>query len=82
MSPQLTSFQDQQEFEQAAVMLVGAIVSSNKSQTTIALSGGSTPKAIYALLAKQPVDFSNVTFYEVDERYVPRDHPNSLAYWY
>ncbi len=58
-------------------MLVGAIVSSNKSQTTIALSGGSTPKAIYALLAKQPVDFSNVTFYEVDERYVPRDHPNS-----
>lgn len=41
------------------------------------LSGGSTPKAIFAELARSGVDWSNVHFWWGDERYVPYDHPDS-----
>jgi 6-phosphogluconolactonase len=46
----------------------------------VALAGGSTPKAAFALLAstyKDRVDWSNVQFYFGDERMVPPDHPDS-----
>lgn len=36
-----------------------------------ALSGGSTPEPAYALLAQAALDWSNVTFALVDERFVP-----------
>lgn len=46
---------------------------------TVALSGGSTPKSLYALLAEQYGNFSwNRTFlFFGDERHVPPDHPDS-----
>lgn len=43
------------------------------------LSGGSTPKAIYAQLAKGGLDWSNVHLWWGDERFVPSDHPDSNA---
>lgn len=47
----------------------------------IALPGGSTPGAAYALLAQAPrvrrVDWSQVEFFWGDERAVPPDHPES-----
>jgi 6-phosphogluconolactonase len=47
----------------------------------VALSGGSTPKRVYPLLATQPrvgaVDWSRVEFFWCDERAVPPDHPES-----
>ena len=47
----------------------------------IALSGGSTPLPVYALLAAPPrvgaVDWSRVEFFWGDERCVPPDHPES-----
>ena len=47
----------------------------------VALAGGSTPKAMFALLAAQPlrsrVDWSSVRFFFGDERCVPPDHPDS-----
>jgi 6-phosphogluconolactonase len=47
----------------------------------VALSGGSTPKAVYPLIAKQPrrdeVDWSAVEFFWGDERAVPPDDPES-----
>jgi 6-phosphogluconolactonase len=47
----------------------------------IALSGGSTPKPLYAMLGASPLreqlaEFP-VTWVVVDERYVPIDHPDS-----
>jgi 6-phosphogluconolactonase len=50
---------------------------------TIALSGGSTPKPLYAMLGTSPLreqlaDFP-ITWVVVDERYVPIDHPDSNA---
>jgi 6-phosphogluconolactonase len=49
---------------------------------TVALSGGSTPKALYALLARdeemrQQVPWDKVYFFWGDERQVPPYHPDS-----
>ena len=48
---------------------------------TVALSGGSTPRALYSLLAGQTfeplVPWSRVYFFWGDKRCVPSDHPDS-----
>jgi len=48
---------------------------------TISLSGGSSPKKLYQLLADEPfhhgIDWNKVYFFFGDERYVPKDHPDS-----
>ena len=48
---------------------------------TVALSGGSTPRALHTLLASPPyqeqVDWSKVQFYWGDERFVPPDDAES-----
>jgi 6-phosphogluconolactonase len=49
---------------------------------TVALSGGSTPRAVFSLLADDPalrsrIDWKNVRFFWGDERHVPADHPDS-----
>ena len=46
-------------------------------QCTIALSGGSTPKALYEALAKQNLPWEKIHVFWGDERYVPPDHPDS-----
>lgn len=38
------------------------------------LAGGSTPKATYELLASAPIDWSRLTLWVSDERWVPMDH--------
>ncbi len=47
----------------------------------VALSGGSTPKAVYRLLAIDPfrsrVQWDRIDFFWGDERHVPADHPDS-----
>lgn len=48
---------------------------------TVALSGGSTPKAMFALLASEPyrneIDWAHVYIFWGDERCVPPEHPDS-----
>ncbi len=50
---------------------------------TVALAGGSTPKALYLLLANEQepyraeLDFGTIHFFWGDERHVPPDHPDS-----
>jgi 6-phosphogluconolactonase len=50
-------------------------------QFTVALSGGSTPRGLYALLAapecRNRVDWFRVHLFWGDERCVPPDHPES-----
>lgn len=49
-----------------------------KGRFAVALSGGSTPKAIYAALAKsKKVDWSKVWLFWSDERAAPPTHPES-----
>ena len=45
---------------------------------SVALSGGSTPKCLYTLLATQfDVPWDGICFFFSDERHVPPDHPDS-----
>src|SRR5258707_14540337 len=53
-----------------------------KGSFSVALAGGSTPKALYGLLAGNPllqakVPWSKIRFFFGDERHVPPDHPES-----
>jgi 6-phosphogluconolactonase len=52
-----------------------------KSTFRVSLSGGSTPKALYELLAsdefKSRFPWARVSWYWGDERFVPQDHPES-----
>lgn len=43
----------------------------------IALAGGSTPRALYALLAQSQAEFARWHVYFGDERAVPPEHPDS-----
>jgi 6-phosphogluconolactonase len=52
-----------------------------RGRCVLALTGGSTPRLVYPLLASPPrvgaVDWSGVEFFLGDERAVPPDHPDS-----
>ncbi len=50
---------------------------AERGQATIALSGGSTPKPLYAALASQPLPWEKVHVFWGDERYVPPTHGDS-----
>jgi 6-phosphogluconolactonase len=54
---------------------------SRSGRFTVALSGGSTPKGLYASLAtpeyRHRIDWSRVHLFWGDERCVPADHPES-----
>jgi 6-phosphogluconolactonase len=52
-------------------------VCSERGAAHIALSGGSTPKRTYELLAEQPVDWTGVHLWFADERCVGPDDPES-----
>ncbi|MGB1814447.1 MAG: 6-phosphogluconolactonase [Rubripirellula sp.] len=45
----------------------------------VALSGGSTPKRIYELIAQCKLDWNNIHWFWGDERNVPVDHADSNA---
>jgi len=56
---------------------------AQRGSFTVALSGGSTPKALFELLAdpnepfRDQITWSNIHFFWSDERHVPPDHPDS-----
>jgi 6-phosphogluconolactonase len=54
---------------------------AGRGACSIALSGGSTPRALYHLLASDPwrkrFEWSRIELFQVDERVVPIDHPDS-----
>src|SRR4051812_16912249 len=58
---------------------IGHAAISERGRFTVALSGGSTPRSLYSLLAKDHADFDwNRTFlFFGDERHVPPDHADS-----
>lgn len=67
-------------FEAAAAEFAaqaGQAVRAN-GRFTVALSGGSTPKTLYSLLATKPgIPWDKICFFWGDERHVPPDHPDS-----
>ena len=72
----------QELFEAAAEEIVraGNQAVAERGRFTIALSGGSTPEKLYALLAtnaRGALPWDKVFFFWGDERHVPPDHPDS-----
>jgi len=63
-------------FRDAAAAAIG-----QRGRFTVALSGGNTPRALYALLASPPfwheIDWARTHVFWSDERCVPPDHPDS-----
>src|SRR6266849_997305 len=69
-----------QELFQAAAAEFIALASAairDHGKFTVALSGGSTPKSLYSLLAKATLSWEKIFFFWSDERHVPPDHPDS-----
>jgi 6-phosphogluconolactonase len=52
---------------------------AGRGHALLAVSGGSTPKAFFACLAQQALDWANVQVTLVDERWVPDTDPRSNA---
>ena len=82
MSPLL--FPDADALAYAAaldLMERSAAAIADRGVFTLALSGGSTPKKLYALLGKDPAfatfPWAKTELYFGDERHVPPDHPES-----
>src|SRR5262245_46699314 len=54
---------------------------TQRGRFSLALSGGTTPRKLYARLAQEPyrsrIDWSRVDFFWGDERCVPPDHADS-----
>ena len=73
-----------QIFENSRELAHGAaehfVALAQQDRFTVALSGGSTPKILYQLLAeefREQVPWPNTHFFWSDERHVPPDHPDS-----
>ncbi|HEY2068830.1 MAG TPA: 6-phosphogluconolactonase [Rhizomicrobium sp.] len=60
----------------AAEWLMERIASSN-GPFRLALSGGSTPRLLYQLLAKETLPWDRLELFWGDERFVPHDDPDS-----
>jgi 6-phosphogluconolactonase len=62
-----------------AIIARGNQAIAERGRYTLALSGGSTPKPVYKLLAErqEALDWSKVMLFWSDERTVPPNHPDS-----
>jgi 6-phosphogluconolactonase len=76
-------FPDIEHLEQAVldeIITAGKKTIRAENRFSIVLSGGSTPRGVYSLLAQiqeTDLDWSMVHFFWGDERCVPPDHPDS-----
>jgi 6-phosphogluconolactonase len=82
MPPNLHVLPDAAALAQAAAghfLTLAAPAIKARGRFDVALAGGSTPKAMNAILAAQPqaIDWTRVRFFFGDERCVPPDHPDS-----
>lgn len=60
-----------------AADLIESYINGVGRHLTLGLAGGSTPAATYAELATRDIDWSLITMWLGDERWVPHDHPDS-----
>ncbi len=80
--PRILVFKNLDELSQAAAREFSSLATQSAAANglfTVALSGGSTPKEFYQLLATPAfkIPWTRVHLFQVDERCVPPDHPQS-----
>ncbi|UPA24970.1 6-phosphogluconolactonase [Shinella oryzae] len=80
MSARLHEFKDGAALAEGLADRVSAALAdavAARGKATIAVSGGSTPKAFFKSLSTREIDWAKVTITLVDERFVPADNPRS-----
>ena len=80
MSAEMHEFKDGAALAEGLANKVSATLSdaiAARGRATIAVSGGSTPKAFFKALSGRDIDWGKVTVTLVDERFVPADNPRS-----
>ncbi len=79
MTPARTEiFADPQELAwRAADWIAGVVAAHEGPRFRIALTGGSTPRLLYGELTLRSIDWKNIEFFWIDERFVPPDDPDS-----
>jgi 6-phosphogluconolactonase len=74
-------FPDAEALAQAAAAWFARTLAATQGPVAVALSGGSTPKRLYEILAQDPlrevVPWERVHLFWGDERFVPQDDPRS-----
>lgn len=60
-----------------AADLIESYIAGVDRPLTVGLAGGGTPAATYVEVAGRDIDWSDVTLWLGDERWVPHDHPDS-----
>ena len=63
--------------DRAASHIAELISAYGDRRVSLGLAGGSTPRATYERLRQTEVDWTSVDCWLSDERWVPRDHPDS-----
>ena len=58
-------------------LITNNILTSDNKDYSIGLSGGNTPKLAYSMMLNDIKDFSNITFWTIDDRWVPLTDENS-----
>lgn len=70
-----------EQLAQRAARWIADIARSTSGRVAISLSGGSTPRRLYQLLAEPPIaaamPWERIHWFWGDERFVPPDHPDS-----
>ena len=75
-APDLRVFETPQEAARECARYILSLL-AGKDRATFAISGGSTPKLLFADLARANFDWSKVHIFWVDERCVPPESPES-----
>jgi len=80
MRTRLHEFSDGAALAEALADRVAGVLAdavAERGAASIAVSGGSTPKAFFKALSARDLDWARVTVTLVDERFVPADNPRS-----
>ncbi|MBI3336699.1 6-phosphogluconolactonase [Candidatus Peregrinibacteria bacterium] len=80
---QLIETASEQEFVQKSVTFLKQKIEDSivqRDHCIIGFSGGSTPRPIYQALEKEKMNWSKISGFLIDERYVPPDDPKSNQY--
>jgi 6-phosphogluconolactonase len=70
-------FEDAEALSRHAAQWLGELALRSTGKLAVSLSGGSTPRRLYELLAEAPLPWNRVHWFWGDERFVPPDHPDS-----
>ncbi len=76
-APRTDIFADPKELAVHAADWIAGLITAHEGTFRLALSGGSTPRLLFRELAGRKIDWRQVVFYWIDERFVPPDHPDS-----